>query len=501
MSNTVIPQAKDDKINPRKHLSAKAMPDALIILFFIVLLAALSTHIIPAGKFLVEKKPDSEQVLLIANSFEFVDSYAGVPLFAEGGGIGFFNFAFEGMVSGSKWGSAIGVMVFIIITGGAFGIVMKTGAVDNGFLTLIKKTQRVESLFIPVLFILFSFGGAVFGMGEEAIAFCIILVPLMVAIGYDGITTVLVTYVSTQIGFATSWMNPFSVAIAQGIANVPLMSGMGFRVVTWVTLTLVGLAFTMRYAAKIKKNPELSPVYLVDREHHERPGSTDIPAFQTIDGIILSLFFLGIGWVTWGVLVRGYYIPEIASQFFTLGCVVGIAAIIGKRLSVNQVSDAFKSGAKDLLPAAMIVGLAKGIVLVLGGDDASVPSILNTILFYSGEAIGGLSETFSALVMFFFQSVFNFFIASGSGQAALTMPLMAPLSDLVGVTRQVAVLAFQLGDGLTNIVIPTSAALIGCLGVARIDWLVWVRFIFKFELLIMAIASLFIVAAVLTNFS
>ena len=148
------------------------------------------------------------------------------------------------MVSGDKWGSAIGVMMFIILTGGAFGIVMKTGAVDNGVLALIAKTQKLEVLFIPILFTLFSLGGAIFGMGEEAIAFCIVLLPLMLAIGYDGITTVLVTYVATQIGFAASWMNPFSVAIAQGIADIPLMSGMEFRIIIWVVLTAYRWSFS-----------------------------------------------------------------------------------------------------------------------------------------------------------------------------------------------------------------------------------------------------------------
>jgi len=492
---------KGGEVISNKQASASSMPDAFIILFFIVLLAAFSTHIIPAGKFLVEENQETQQTLLVADSFEFVDDYAGVPIFAEGGAIGFFNFAFEGMVSGDKWGSAIGVMMFIIITGGAFGIVMKTGAIDNGFLILIKKTQRIEVLFIPLLFILFSVGGAVFGMGEESIAFCIVLLPLMTRIGYDGITTVLVTYVSTQIGFAASWMNPFSVAIAQGIAGVPLMSGMKFRIVAWIVFTMIGLVFTMRYAAKIKKTPEDSSVSTSNKSYDKDAFAPKALAFSAIDSVILTLFFSGIGWVIWGVLIRGYYIPEIASQFFTIGCVIGTVAVIGKRLQTNQVAEAFKSGAKELLPAALIVGMAKGIVIVLGGDDASMPSVLNTILYYAGEVIGDLPQTMSALLMFFFQSVFNFFIASGSGQAALTMPLMAPLSDLVGVTRQVAVLAFQLGDGLTNIIIPTSAALIGCLGVAKIDWLEWARFIFKFLMLLMTIASLFIVSAVLLNFS
>jgi uncharacterized ion transporter superfamily protein YfcC len=475
------------------------MPDAFVILFFVVLIAAIATHLIPAGKFTVEQDLNTERSTLIANSYETVPSYEGVPVFAENGGIGFLNFAFEGMVSGDKWGSAIGVMMFIILTGGAFGILMKTGAVDNGVLALIAKTQKLDSLFIPFLFFLFSLAGAIFGMGEEAIAFCIVLLPLMLAIGYDSITTVMVTYVATQIGFATSWMNPFSVAIAQGIADVPLLSGMEFRVVMWFVFTLIGLVFTMKYAAKIKKTPKTSPNFDIDNLHRNTKSSNVAANFSHADSAILITFLASIVWVIWGVTAKGYYIPEIAAQFFTLGIVVGGIAVITKRMKINGVADAFKHGAKELLPAAMIVGMANGIVIILGGDDPEQASVLNTILYHSAGVIAELPEMLSALLMFVFQAVFNFFIASGSGQAALTMPLMAPISDLVGVERQVAVLTFQLGDGLTNIIVPTSASLIGCLGVARIDWLVWAKFISGFMMLMMTTAILFIVAAVSIN--
>lgn len=491
--NSNLDSPKGTGGNSTIEMNNKSMPDAFIILFFVVMLAAISTHFIPAGFYQIAVDPVTNQSTLIADSFQFSEQQSGVPLFAEGGNIGFLNFAFEGMVSGDKWGSAIGVMMFIILTGGAFGIIMKTHAVDNGILALIDKTKRFESAFIPILFILFSFAGAIFGMGEEAIAFCIVLLPLMKAIGYDGITTVLVTYVATQIGFATSWMNPFSVAIAQGIAGLPLMSGLEFRVAMWFAFTTVGLIFTMRYAKRIKSIPSS------DAELKIVESGVDKSRFTVLDSILLGVFLLGIIWVIWGVVARGYYIPELASQFFTLGCVIGVVAIVGKRLNVNEVADAFKNGAKDLLPAAMIVGMAKGIVIILGGDQASEPSVLNTVLHYTGMFLSGLPETVSAVFMFVFQSIFNFFIASGSGQAALTMPIMAPLADILNLSRQIAVIAFQLGDGLTNIIIPTSAALIGCLGVTNIDWLVWAKFIWRFMLLLAVTAMLFIVLAVQLN--
>jgi len=491
---------KDNSVIKAKQavlVSEKSMPDAFVILFFIVMLAAVATHFIPAGFYQTTLDPITNNIKLVADSFQFAEQQGGVPLFAEHGNIGFLNFAFEGMVSGDKWGSAIGVMMFIILTGGAFGIIMKTQAIDNGILALIEKTQRFEQAFIPILFVIFSLAGAIFGMGEEAIAFCIVLFPLMRAIGYDGITTVLVTYVATQIGFATSWMNPFSVAIAQGVAGLPLMSALEFRLALWCVFTAIGVIFTMRYAGKIKYQPKLSPCFTPNN----KSTSTKLTSakFNALDGVLLSAFLMGILWVIWGVVARGYYIPELASQFFTLGCVVGLIAILGKRLKVNEVADAFKSGAKDLLPAAMIVGMAKGIVIILGGDNAGEPSVLNTVLYYAGQVLAELPQTISAVCMFIFQSVFNFFIASGSGQAALTMPIMAPLADIIGLQRQIAVLAFQLGDGLTNIIIPTSAALIGCLGVTNIDWFIWAKFIWRFMSLLACVAMGFMVLAVSLN--
>ncbi|MDP5137665.1 putative basic amino acid antiporter YfcC [Rheinheimera baltica] len=485
------------------HNKPVSMPDAFIILFFVMILAAIASHLIPAGVFtLTEPAPVAEGAAKLKgkidpNSFILVqDSQQGVPLFAEGGGIGFFNYAFEGLVSGNKWGSAVGVVAFILLTGGAFGIIMKTGAIHNGILALIEKTKRMEFLFIPLMFGLFSLGGAVFGMGEEAIAFCIVLLPLMLALGYDAITTVLVTYVATQIGFATSWMNPFNVSIAQGIAEIPLMSGADLRIAMWFVFTTFGIVFTMRYAAKIKAAPETSLSYHTDQKLRAQQTADAKHQYSALDSTILLAFFAGLVWIIWGVTTRKYYIPEIASQFFTIGIVIAVIAVLGKRLSMYEAADGFKQGAAELLPAALIVGMAKGIVLMLGGENPEDPSVLNTLLYYSGQALGDLPTYLSAWLMLVIQSIFNFFVASGSGQAALTMPLIAPLADLVGLSRQIAVLAFQLGDGLTNCIIPTSAALIGCLGVVRVDWTVWFKFVWKLQLWLFLLASSFMLLAV-----
>lgn len=482
------------------------LPDAFVILFFIIVAATVMTYLVPQGKFSVdtyvlEQNGELiEKTRIVQDSFELVaDAEKGVKLFASGGEPGMLNYAFEGLVSGDKWGSAVGVVAFILIVGGAFGIIMQTGSINNGIMALISKTQKADYLLIPLIFVLFSLGGAIFGMGEEAIAFCIVMVPLVVALGYDTITAVLITYVATQIGFATSWMNPFSVAIAQGIADVPIMSGQGFRMALWLVFTLIGLVFTWRYASKIKQNPSLSLAYESNQYFINKQVSFE-SNYSKYDTVVLLTFLLGIIWVIWGVVAYAYYIPEIAVQFFTIGLIIGAISVVFKKMTMNQVSSAFQQGAKDLLPAALIVGMAKGIVIILGGDDVAEPSTLNTVLFFASEGINGVGEVGSAIAMLTFQTGFNFFVASGSGQAAITMPLMAPLADLVGITRQVAVLAFQLGDGFSNIIIPTSASLIGCLGVARIDWSVWFKFIWKFFILLFATATISIIIAVLIGY-
>jgi uncharacterized ion transporter superfamily protein YfcC len=224
--------------------------------------------------------------------------------------------------------------------------------------------------------------------------------------------------------------------------------------------------------------------------------------FSRGHALVLLTLGGGILWIIWGVLAKSYYIPEIASQFFIIGVVSGAIGVAFRlnNMTLNGTAEAFRAGARDLLDAALVVGMAKGFVLVLGGDDPHEPTVLNSLLHAAGVLLDGLPEVVCAWLMYVLQSIFNFFVVSGSGQAALTMPLMAPLGDLVGVSRQVAVLAFQLGDGLTNLIVPTSGALIGSLGVARLDWLTWARFQIRLQLLLFVLSSGFILLAVFINY-
>lgn len=419
-------------------------------------------------------------------------------------GFGFMNYIFEGLVTGDKYGSAVGIVALILVVGGSFGIIMKTGAIDAGIYAFIRKTKGFEKLALPMLFFVFSLGGATFGMSEEVIPFAMIMVPFVIALGYDSIVAVTVTFVASQVGNATSWMSPFSVAVAQGIAGIPVLSGASFRLAMWFVITALSAAYMMVYAEKIRKKPELSAVYETDEHFRSRLENTNEEEMKFTLGhkLILIEMLVVLIWIIWGVTAKAYYIPEIASQFFVMGFVAGIIAVIFKlnNMTINDMASSFQGGVADLAGTAIVVGMAKGILLVLGGSNANVASALNTVLYSIGNALNGVPAFVAAWSMYIFQSLFNLVVTSNSGQAALTMPIMAPLSDIVGVSRQIAVLSYQLGSGFVDAFTPVSASLIGVLGVARIDWSKWAKFQIKMQGFFLLLGTIAIIIAVSINF-
>ena len=447
------------------------MPHTYIIIFGVILFAALLTVFIPLGKYdtkeitYMQNGVEKTRTVLDPESFQYILDENGnkvtkaAPIFGteDFGGQGILNYVFEGMTVGDKNGTAVGIIAFILVVGGAFGIVLRTGAIESGIMRVIALTNGREILLIPILVVLFSLGGAVFGMGEEAIPFVMILVPMFIAMGYDAVVGIMCSYVSTQIGFGSSWQNPFGLAVAQGVAGIPVMSGAWFR----------------------------------------------MPPFTLGHKLVLLTVAACMVWTIWGVVSEGYYIPEIASQFFVMGLVSGIIGVVFKLndMKVNDIAKSFDHGAADLLGAAMCVGMAQGIIIILGGTSATDGTVLNTILHSISDGMQNFPPVISAWFMYIFQSVFNFFVVSGSGQAALTMPIMAPLADLVGVERQVAVVAYQLGDAFTNFIVPTSGCLLGALAAAKLDWGKWAKFQIKFQAVLFAFGSIAVILAVVIGLS
>jgi uncharacterized ion transporter superfamily protein YfcC len=404
---------------------------------------------------------------------------------------------FKAPILGFTDPEAAPIIAFVLLIGGAFAVLQQTRAVDAALRRLVRASRHsrsLELLLLPLFMTLFSLGGATFGMAEETIPFVLIFVPLALALGYDSLTGAAIPFVGSAAGFAAAFFNPFTVGVAQGIAGLAPFSGAGFRVGLWLVTTSVTIAFVMWHARRVRANPSRSPTFALD-ESRRQAGvqAADVDGSMTPrQRAVLAIFFAGIVALVWGVLPpdrggQGWYIVEIAALFVALGALMGAVGGLG----ASGTASAFMDGVRQLASTAVIIGLARGILVVL--QDGQV---VDTILYAMASALETTTTAGAAMTMFAVQTVINFFIPSGSGQAALTMPLMAPLADLVGVTRQTAVLAFQMGDGFTNMIIPTSAVLMGVLTLAEIPWPTWARWIAPLQLLLFGLGMVVLFVAV-----
>jgi uncharacterized ion transporter superfamily protein YfcC len=381
------------------------------------------------------------------------------------------------------------IIVFILMVGGAFWILNNSHAIDVGVMAFLRGVRRlsrykvvrklgVENIIITMVMLLFSLFGAVFGMSEETIAFVVVFIPLAIQMGYDSIVGVCMCYVAAHVGFAGAMLNPFTIGIAQGIADLPLFSGLEYRLVCWVVLTLIGIAFVLWYARRVKNKPESSPVYKLDDYWRSRMQTSEENRLSIRQKLILLLFLVTIVALVVGVLKFGWYIAEISALFLAMGIVAGIL----DRQRADDIAKLFLAGCKDILSAALVVGLASGIIFIL--KDGRV---IDTILYGLTRSLAQMGEVASLGAMYVFQTLLNVVMPSGSAKAALTMPIMAQFADLIDVSRQTTVLAFQFGDGFTNILTPTSGVLIGVLGMARIPYGTWLKWVWKFILALIVI--------------
>ena len=530
-------------------MKKRKVPHTFVIVFFIIVVAAVLTWIIPPGKYVSEQVGD-ETVMTFYYADQLPESVGDNEFHAEPQTWQVFSAFYKGFVKQSN------IIVFILIIGGAFWIMNKSKAIDMGIMSFLKFTKRLErnklmqrvgvnNIVIILIMLLFSLFGSVFGMSEETIAFALIIIPLAVSMGYDSIVGLCMVYVAAHIGFSGAMLNPFTIGIAQGIAEIPLFTGIGYRAVCWAILTVVGIVFVLWYANKVKKNPQSSIMYEDDaywrksaevkEEELERytprkawwvfafltavlivfsvlypmttlkigNKETTLPLLpigtavfvllgvltvrKTVQYFVLTLLFATVYFLVVGVLGYEWYIMEIASLFLVLGIASGLA--VDK--SASDIAKLFLEGMGDILSAAVIVGLAGGIVIVL--QDGG---IIDTILYGLSKSMSNMGKIASAEIMYGIQTLINIVIPSGSAKAAITMPIMAPFSDLIGISRQSTVVAFQFGDGFTNMITPTSGVLMAALGVARIPWEKWVRFIWKFILVLVVIGALLLIPTV-----
>lgn len=522
----------------------KKVPHTYVIVFAIVVLSAILTWIIPGGEYdrTVVNVNGTDRSVIVQDSYHQVDN--------SGQSWEVFASFFKGFVDKAD------IIMFILIIGGAFWIMNASKSIDVGIYSFLEFTKKLEknkfirkigvnNIILTLIMLIFSIFGATFGMSEETIAFTIIFVPMAIKMGYDSIVGVAICFVAAGLGFAGALLNPFTIGIAQGLSNLPLFSGIEYRLFCWFVINIIGFTFILRYAAKVRKNPESSLVYTDDnywRKHHAsdienleyhtpisawvtyiillvtmvtfsfyypqstlKIGNSESTTYvlpfvtglfalfgfmslrKSVHFFILNLLLFTIIFLIVGVMGYGWYIMEISTLFFAMGIFSGIAY----STSANDITKQFLEGVNDIMSAALIVGLAGGILIVLEEGQ-----IIDSILFYISKSMNDFGKIASVGMMYVIQNIINVIIPSGSAKAALTMPMMSQFSDLIGVSRQATVMAFQFGDGFTNMITPTSGVLIGVLGVAKIPYDKWVKWLGKFMVILILLGFLLLIPTV-----
>lgn len=450
-----------------KKLKLK-IPHTYTIIFCIILFMTILTWLVPSGVFDTRETDDGRTVVIPGTYHEVESNPQGLD--------DFFTAPIKGIIDAAE---TIG---FVLIVGGAFGVINSTGAIEAGIGRATRIFGKRNMLIIPICMLLFGLGGTTFGMCEETLPFYMIFIPLMMAMGYDSLTGLSIVYIGAAAGTCASTVNPFSVGLAQSLAELAPGSGIVYRGIIWIIMMAVAIAFVMLYARKVKKDPEKSVVYSLDQVNREsfKINDGEIKEFTKKDGAVLLVFGAGMAVMVWGVLAQGWYTQEISMIFMMIGVFGGIAG----RLKQDEIADAFISGAKDLIYAALVIGLARGIILV-----AQDGKIIDTILNAAAGLLGGLPKALFINLMLIIQNIICFFVPSSSGHAALTIPIMAPLADLVGVSRQNIITAYQFGTGITSFITPTNGVLMACLTMAKIPWAKFIKFVLPLVIVLWLIGA------------
>ncbi len=469
-------------MTPTSPRSAKfAIPHPVVLMYLLVILMVVLTWLIPAGEFTrISREVGGETRLVpVPGSFHPVEQPpVGLEILLTA--------PIRGFASGMQ------IIVFLFVIGGAFTVLQATGAFDLAIRRLaraLSQHPRWQMVVIPLLMVIFSLAGSIFGMSEETIAFIPIFIPLALSLGYDSIVGVAIPFLGAAAGFAAAFFNPFTVGIAQALSGVPLFSGLTYRLIAWSISTAVMILAVMIYARRIRKNPALSPVADIDRERLvlATDPTGPMPAWRGRHSAVMAVFLLTLGLLVFGILRYQWFIDEIAALFLGMGIVAGLVG--GQR--PGTIVQGMISGAKDMVGVAFVIAGGRAILIV-----AQEGKILDPILAGAAAGIAHLPQFLTAQVMFLVQSGINFFIHSGTAQASLTMPIMAPLGDLVGITPQTTVLAFQLCE-FVNPILPTSAVTMGVLAVAGIPWERWARWFLPLMLVLMGLSFLLLIPPVL----
>ena len=455
--------------------------NTLVMIYAVVVAVACTTWIISGGEY--KREVRNGRTLVVPGSYASVTN--------EPQGVGAVLVApIKGFIQ------AANIIAFLFVIGGAFMVIQDTGAIGVSVQHLahtFASKPHLQKFFIPVTMTLFSIGGAVFGMAESAMPFVLIFIPLALSLGYDSVTGASIPFLGAAAGFAGAILNPFTVGIAQSISELKLYSGFEYRLFIWVLSTVSMVSFVMWRASRVRKNPRLSPMYDLDQARRATLliDGAERAKFTWNHKLVLTLFGAAMLFLIYGVLAFGWFINEIGGLFLGVGIACGFAG----RLKLGQMAESFKKGAQGMIGVALIIGCARAI-LVIANDG----KILDVMLYNLSGLVANVHPVFAAQAMFVTQCIINFFVHSGSGQAALTMPIMAPLADAVGITRQTAVLAFQFGEGWINPILPTSGVTMGVLGMAQIPWEKWFRWMLPLQVYFFFVALILLAIAFFINY-
>jgi uncharacterized ion transporter superfamily protein YfcC len=484
MLNNQRTYKESDEMADQKTKKAFTFPTAFTILFLLLVVIALATWIVPAGSYdynesgepipgTYHQVPSNPQALLSSALKGPINGMYGIQ--DETGNVDVWNY-------GSLFG-AIDVAMFVLIIGGFLGVTMKTGAINSGIAWVVSKLKGKEKWMFPILMVIFAIGGTSYGMAEETLAFYALIITVMLAAGYDALSAAALILLGAGIGCLGSTVNPFATGIASGFAGTTISDGLVGRLVLLFVGTAIGIFFVMRYAEKVKKDPTKSLIYDMKSENEKqylaaKAEGTEFEKFTTRHIVILVFFFLAfvvmvygvIPWADLGLAIPTWWwwFPEMTANFLFFGILIGI---IGK-LSEKDLVDTFVNGARDMLGVALIIGVARGVTVIMTNG-----LITDTVLYWAEQAVSGLSSVGFIIVTYLLYIPLSFLIPSSSGLATVSMPIMAPLAGFAGVSPALVVTAYQAASGIVNLVTPTSAVVMGGLAIARVGYGVWWKFV------------------------
>ena len=457
------------------------MPHVITLIFFLIIVVAILTWILPSGEFerTIMETSTGEREVAVAGT------YHTVAKITEDGTSLRQGIAEVLMAPGKGIQSMVEVLAFVFIIGGVFQIMAKTNALNMGIQKVVKKLGSKDVLIIPILMALFGLGGSTFGMSDELVPFYLLIMPIMFAMGYDSMTTFMTVCLSATVGYAASTVNPFCVLVAQGIAGIQGNPQLVFRMIQWVIMMAVIIAFVTWRAMKIKKNPEYSITFQDDLQKRKEMGGEDVDFNQNMtlrQKLVLATFVIGMVIVVFGLVNFGWYMNELSMCFLGMGILMGIFG----GLTETEIAEEFITGVKDIAFAAMVIGFCSGIMVV-----AQDGKIIDTILNALSNLVANSNNVVFAAVLYVVQSLLTLLVPSSSGLAALSIPILAPLCDLHGVNPEAAVTALQYGNQLTNLLSPVAGTTVAGLAVCRISFAQWWKTIWKVWIILAVLAIAF----------